>query len=350
MTSGSETVFADAWALWVLVPIWLALVVGWGVLTYLESHGRTARTATLGYPTTAPLARLPRSWRPRARRVVQALRLVSLALLVIALARPQSVRGIHPDTTRGIDIVLAIDTSGSMRALDLDSDKPIAQRRTRLQVVKDVVKQFVAKRVADQTALVVFGAEAFLQCPLTLDHQLFATLLDGLQNGMAGDATAIGSGIGAAVSRLKKSAAKSKVIVLLTDGINNAGPLAPKLAAEVAKTFGIRIYTVGVGTRGKAPFLVDQPLFGPTVAYDDVSIDEETLREVAGITGGAYFRAEDSRALAQIYDQIDLLEKSDLKSPTLIDYDERSRPWLLMALALVLFELVLLGTRLRGLP
>ncbi|MBN1960225.1 MAG: VWA domain-containing protein [Deltaproteobacteria bacterium] len=266
------------------------------------------------------------------------------------MARPQSVLGIRPASTLGIDIILTVDTSGSMKALDLDSDRPIYNRRTRLQVVKDVVAQFIKKRNQDQIGLVVFGVEAFLQCPLTLDHHILTVLLDRMQNGMAGEATAIGSGIGAAVNRLKKSKAKSRVMVLLTDGINNAGPLSPMLAAEIAKTFDVKIYTIGVGTRGEAPFIVEQPFFGKSIVYDEVSIDEDALREVANITGGEYFRAENTKSLENIYKQIDKLEKSQSDTPAIIDYDEHAPVFIGIALAMLIFEILILGTWLRRLP
>jgi Ca-activated chloride channel homolog len=343
-------VLSDAWVLWILVPLWLALAAAWGVILLFERRGRLQRAAAVAFPSIELARSRPASWRLQLRLATQSLRLLTIGLLVVAMARPQTIRGIRPSTSEGIDIMLVLDTSGSMRALDLDSDKAITQRRTRLQVVKDVVARFVAKRPNDQLGLVVFGAEAFMQCPLTLDRGLLSRFLDKLEIGMAGDATAIGSGIGAAVSRLKKSTAKSKVMILLTDGINNTGPLPPKKAAEVAKAFGIRIYTIGAGTRGKAPFLVDHPFFGQQTYYDDVSIDEDALREVADITGGAYFRAVDSKGLAAIYDQIDRLEKSEIKSPALVDYDERQRWLVAPALALLILEVVLLGTRLRKVP
>jgi Ca-activated chloride channel family protein len=298
------------------------------------------------------LARLQRL-RPSAslvgRRLVQGLRLATVALLLLAMARPQTGRKLTSVSTAGVDIVLAIDASGSMQALDLDADRPIARRRNRLEVAKEVVERFVEKRENDQIGLVVFGEEAFTQCPLTLDHGIVATFLDRVEIGVAGDATAIGSAIGTAVKRLKESAAKSKVIVLLTDGRSNAGSISPRKAAEVAKTFGVKIYTVGAGTRGQAPFLV-QTLFGPQVVHQDVEIDEATLREIAAATGGEYFRAEDTGALAAIYDRIDALEKSEITMKSYMEYDEQFRWFVLPAVALLLVEVVLLGTRFRKLP
>jgi Ca-activated chloride channel family protein len=252
-------------------------------------------------------------------------------------------------STEGIDIVLAIDASGSMQALDLDAERPIRERRNRLEVVKDVIARFVEKRESDQIGMVVFGSEAFTQCPLTLDHGIVATFIEGLELGVAGDATAIGDGLGTAVKRLKSSKAKSRVVVLLTDGEQNAGALSPEKAAEIAKTFGIRVYTVGAGTRGKAPVLVDT-IFGKSIVEQDFPVDEAVLRRVAEITGGAYFRAEDTAGLASVYDQIDRLEKSEIVSQAYMEYDERFGVFVVPALALLLFEIGLLGTRLRKLP
>ena len=251
--------------------------------------------------------------------------------------------------TEGIDIVLVIDTSGSMQALDLDASRRIADRRNRLDVVKGVVDEFVKKRDDDQLGLVVFGAEAFTQCPLTLDHGIVATFMERIEIGMAGDATAIGSAVGTAVKRLKDSDAKSKVIVLLTDGRSNAGSLSPTKAAEVAATFGIKIYTIGAGGQGKAPFIVDS-FFGKQVVYQDVEIDEETLRKIADLTGGKYFRAEDEEALKQIYEEIDQLEKTEITMSSYMEYNEQFRWFVIPALGLLLLEVVLLGTRFRKLP
>jgi Ca-activated chloride channel family protein len=265
------------------------------------------------------------------------------------MARPQTGRTQTQVRTEGIDIVLVVDTSGSMRALDLDADRQIARRRNRLEVVKDVVESFVGKRDNDQIGIVVFGSEAFTQCPLTLDHGIVGTFLERLEIGMAGDATAIGSALGTAVKRLKESQAKSKVVILLTDGRSNAGSLSPLKAAEVAATFGIKVYTIGAGTRGKAPFIVDS-FFGQRVVYESVEIDEETLRRIAETTGGQYFRAEDSGALEAIYDQIDQLEKTEIEMHSYMEYNERFRWFVIPALILLLAEIVLLGTRFRKLP
>ncbi len=300
----------------------------------------------MAYSQVRLLRGLPSSWVARLRPWVQGLRLLSVALLLVALLRPVAQNRGAPQKSEGIDIMLAIDTSGSMRALDLDADKPLRERRTRLGVVQDVVQRFVERRQNDQVGIVVFGAQAFLQAPLTLDHDMVATLLSRMQIGMAGDATAIGSGLLAAASRLSKSKAKSKVVVLLTDGQNNAGSISPNKAAEVAQSLGVRVYTIGAGSRGEAPFVLP----GGRVEYQQVSIDEDSLTHIAALTGGAYFRAEDSQALEAIYEEIDHMEKTAIESNNLFDVEERFATLVFLAMLLVLAEVVLLGTRLARLP
>jgi Ca-activated chloride channel family protein len=277
------------------------------------------------------------------------LRLVTVALLVMAMARPQTGRKLTQVSSEGIDIVLVMDTSGSMQALDLDADRPIQRRRNRLEVAKDVVREFVEGRANDLVGLVVFGDDAFTQCPLTLDHAVLLDLLADVEVGVAGDRTAIGSAIGTAVKRLRQSKAKSKVVVLLTDGRSNAGTLAPATAAELARTQGVKIYTIGAGTRGRAPFLVDS-VFGPRVVYQDVDIDEAQLRSIAETTGGAYYRAEEREALRSIYDEIDRLERTEITTQSYVEYEDRYSWFVVAALGLLMVEVALLGTRLRALP
>lgn len=341
---GSNLVFADAWLLWGLGPLFLLWVVTW----WLRSrHGR--RPAAVRYSSLGRLARLTPRQAPTLRRLVRGLRLVVVALLLLAVARPQTGRTETQVRSQGIDIVLVLDTSRSMLALDLDADKPIAQRRNRLEVAKTVVKDFIAGRENDQIGLVVFGTEAFTQCPLTLDHGVVTTFLEDIDIGMAGDSTAIGSAVGVAAKRLKDSEAESKVIVLLTDGRNRTGALTPLKAAEVAETLGIKLYTIGAGSRGEAPFLVST-IFGRQVQYQNVEIDEDTLIAMAERTGGSYYRAEDKEALKAIYDQIDRLERTEITMDTFTEYDERFQGFVLAALALLALEVVLLGTRFRKVP
>ncbi len=343
----SDLFLAHRGMLAVLLPVFVLWVLAFLLLPWLAHRRRKA--AAVRFSNIRTLLRLRPSKTLFLRRLFQGLRLVTVALLMIAMARPQTGRTQTQVRTEGIDIVLAIDTSDSMQALDLDANRRIADRRNRLEVVKSVVEEFVQKRDNDQIGLVVFGAEAFTQCPLTLDHGIVATFMERLEIGMAGSATAVGSALGTAVKRLRDSEAKSKVVILLTDGRSNAGSLSPAKAAEVAATFGIKIYTIGAGSREKAPFIVDS-LFGKQVVYQDVEIDEKTLRRIASLTGGEYFRAEDERALQQIYEQIDRLEKTEITMSSYMEYNEQFRWFVIPALALLLLEVVLLGTRFRKLP
>lgn len=339
------TFAAARWLPWLFAAVLVHALV-WALL---EIRGRRSRVPAVRYPTLARLAALKPSWAVRLRPVVRALRVVVLLLLALALARPQVGRSETVVRTEGIDIMLVLDTSGSMRALDLDADRPIRERRNRLVIAKEVVEQFVAGRPNDRIGLVVFGEEAFTQCPLTLDHGVLATFLDRIDVGIAGDATAIGSALGIAVKRLADSAATSKVAVLLTDGQSNAGVLAPLRAAELAKAKGIKVYTVAVGTRGKAPFVVDS-LLGPQIVYQDVEIDEATLEAMATTTGGEAFRAEDRAALEAIYARIDALERTEIEETRYMEYEERFAPLVIAAIVLLLTEALLLGSRLRRAP
>jgi Ca-activated chloride channel family protein len=339
--------FEDLRLLWVLAPLYAVWAALWLLLP--RWRRRRGRTPAIRFSTLTQASRVKKSSTLVLRRGVRALRLVAVGLLVMAMARPQTGRKLTSVSSEGIDIVLVMDTSGSMQALDLDADRPIQRRRNRLEVAKDVVREFVEGRTNDLVGLVVFGDDAFTQCPLTLDHAVLLDLLDDIEVGIAGDRTAIGSAIGTAVKRLQKSKAKSKVVVLLTDGRSNAGTLAPTTAAELARTQGVKIYAVGAGTRGRAPFLVDS-VFGPRVVYQDVEIDDQQLRSIAESTGGAYYRAEDREALRGIYGEIDRLERTEITTQSYVEYEDRY-PWLVIAaLGLLMVEVTLLGTRLRALP
>lgn len=348
--NGAPLGFADLRWLWVLVPAFVVWILAeWGLPKLRAALGRPAH-ATLRFPTLARIQPLPKGIGELLLPLMRVLRWGTVALILLAMLRPQTGRTLTSVNTEGIDVISVIDTSGSMQALDLDSEeKSISKRRNRLQVAQDVVEDFVAARPNDQLGLVVFGEHAFTQCPLTLDHDVLDNLLARLEIGMAGDATAIGDAVGIAVKRLRDSAAKSKVIVLLTDGRNNAGVLDPLTAAEVAATFGIKVYTVAVGALGQAPFLVDTP-FGPQVRYENVEIDEATLKAMAEKTDAAYFRAQNADALGQIYDQIDRLEKTELTMESFTEYDDRYEWFVIPALGLMLLETALRRTRARVLP
>ncbi|MDX9726058.1 MAG: VWA domain-containing protein [Bacteroidales bacterium] len=244
-----------------------------------------------------------RTFRNTFRHILFGLRTAAVALLIVVLARPQSTDRFQDVSTEGIDIMLAIDISGSMLARDFKPD--------RLEASKDVATEFISGRPYDRMGLVVFSGESFTQCPLTTDHAVLVNLMRELQSGMIEDGTAIGMGLATAINRIRESEAKSKVIILLTDGVNNRGEVAPATAAGIAKTFGIRVYTIGVGSQGMAPYPVQTP-FGLQYQNMQVEIDEEILKEIANTTGGKYFRATDNNKLMQVYNEIDQLEKSKI--------------------------------------
>ncbi len=272
-----------------------------------------------------------------------ALRFFSVALLLIALARPQSFTSGENISTEGIDIVMMLDISGSMLAEDF---KP----KNRLEAAKVVAADFVKGRVNDRIGLVVFAAQSFTQCPLTLDYGIVLRFLKEIKIGMIEDGTAIGMAIGNCVNRLKDSKAKSKVVILLTDGRNNRGELDPITAAKVAKTFNVRIYTIGAGKRGEALYPVDDPLFGKRYVRVPVQIDEDLLKKVADITGGKYFRATDRTSLEKIYAEIGEMEKTKIEVTEYTRYSELFLPYALAALLLLLLEIILANTKFRKIP
>lgn len=307
-------------------------------------------------PRTSPSVPLPffqllpdnPKGRARWQWLATALRAGCVALLVVAASRPQYGTKEGEIRSEGIDIVLAVDISGSMLAEDFT--KPNGDRTNRLEAVKAVVREFVARRVHDRIGLVLFAARPYTQCPLTLDHGWLLQNLERAEVGMIEDGTAIGSALATAAARLEASDAKSKVIVLLTDGQNNAGKVSPKTAAEAIAKLGIRVYTVGAGTRGLAPYPA-RDVFGNRVYRPvPVDIDEASLREIAQLTGGQYFRATDTESLRKVYAQIDRLERTEFEAPRYFAYEE-AYPWLLLlALGLYGGECVLRRTWLRVLP
>ena len=327
--------FQDPWFFILLLLIPLLLV-----------HARKHAAASFPYSSLSMLKTLRPKWLALVAAVPLTLRCLVIILIVTALARPQEGRKSTEILTHGVDILLAIDTSGSMQAMDFTKNN---QPVDRLTIVKDVVGAFIEGREFDRIGMVVFGAEAFTQCPLTLDHNILQVFLEKLKIGIAGDSTAIGSAIGIAIKRLKELESKSKVIILLTDGRNNAGDLTPLQAAEIAKTYGIKIYAVGVGIQGKAPFMIDG-ILGDQIVYQRVEMDEAALKQIAAVTGGQYFRATDANSLKKIYAQIDQLEKSEVKW---IDHSEHRElfPWFLIPGLILLFtEIGLSQTRLRRIP
>ena len=269
------------------------------------------------------------------------LRVVSIVLIIIVIARPQSVNSWEETETQGIDIILALDVSGSMLSQDLQPD--------RLQAAKKVASEFVIDRKNDNIGLVVFAGESFTQCPLTTDHKVLLNLLNEIQFGIIDDGTAIGLGLATSVNRLKDSESDSRVVILLTDGTNNSGQIAPLTAADLARSYGIRVYTVGVGTTGMAPTPVQTP-FGIRMQNMPVDIDEKTLTDIAVMTGGQYFRAQDTEGLRQVYEEIDEMEKYLISVQNVTQRKEVFLPFALLALALILMELLLRRTWLRNIP
>jgi Ca-activated chloride channel family protein len=321
---------------WVLASLACLPLAAWYVIRHRgeRSVAYSSLELLLGAGLEAP------AWK---RYATLALRLMVLALVILAVARPQTGRSKHTTYSEGIDIMLVLDTSGSMQAQDFEP-------KNRLNVAKEVVKDFISRRPEDRIGLVVFSADAMTQCPLTLDHALLSKLVDGVDFGMLDDGTAIGVALATACNRLRASHAKSKIVVLLTDGQNNAGMVDPTTAARVAASLGLKVYTVGVGTRGRAPIPVDDPVFGRRLISVEVDIDEATLLKIAEITHGKYFRATDREELAAIYNQIDKLEKSKVESETFVEYTERFAWFIVPAIGLFLLELGLGETVLRETP
>ena len=327
-------VFANPTYLYLLLL--LIPMIGWYIWKLCKSQASLQVSSSEAFD--APGAT---SWKVYLRHIPFALRMAAIAVLIIILARPQSTNSWQNTSTEGIDIVMAMDISSSMLAQDF---KP-----NRLEASKDVAASFINGRPNDNIGLVVFAAESFTQCPLTTDHTVLLNLFKDIQPGIIQDGTAIGLGLANAVSRIKDSQAKSKVIILLTDGVNNAGEIAPVTAAEIAKTFGIRVYAIGVGTQGTAPYPF-QTAFG--VQYQDipVEIDEPTLKQIAATTGGQYFRATDNTSLKEIYSEIDKMEKTKISVQQYSKKQEEYKNWALLLFALLLVEILLRNTLLRNIP
>ena len=326
--------FASPYYLWLL-----ALIVP--MIAYYVWRVRQGGAA-IQISTVEGVLRAPKSVRYYLRHVPFVLRTAAYALLVVALARPQNIEQNVRTSTEGIDIMLSIDVSGSMLARDFKPD--------RITAAKEVAASFISDRVGDRLGLVVFAGEAFTQSPLTTDQSTLQTLLARIRSGLIEDGTAIGNGLATAINRLRESEAKSKVIILLTDGINNRGEITPMTAAEIARAQGIRVYTIGVGTRGTAPYPAVDMFGNMTFINQKVEIDEKTLTEIARLTGGRYFRATDKEKLQAIYDEINQLEKSRVEVTERITYHELFLGWVLAALALLTAELLLSNLVLKRIP
>ena len=306
--------------------LFLIPVVGWYIY---ELH---KADASVQMSSASTLKRSARSWRVYLLHVPFVLRVAAITLLSIALARPQLTNRWSSESTEGIDIMMALDISGTMQAEDL---KP-----NRLEAAKQVASDFVIARPNDQIGLVVFAGESFTQCPLTTDHAVLVNLFKSVKFGMIEDGTAIASGLANAVNRMKDSPTKSKVVILLTDGSNNRGDIDPLTAAEIAKTFGIRVYAVGVGSHGQARVPVQTPM-GVQYMTMDSEFDEKALQNIASTTGGQYFRATDNNSLKQIYEQIDQLEKTKLRVREYAKHTDTFAPFLMAALLCLLAEILL---------
>lgn len=299
--------------------------------------------AAIQISTVEGVARAPKSVRYYLRHLPFALRAAAFGLLVVALARPQQIEQNVRTSSEGIDIMLAIDVSASMLARDFEPD--------RITAAKEVAGSFISDRYGDRIGLVAFAAEAFTQSPLTTDQSTLQTLLAQIRSGLIDDSgTAIGNGLATAINRLRESDAKSKVVILLTDGVNNRGEITPITAAEIAKAQNIRVYTIGVGTEGMAPYPAVDMFGNITFVKQKVEIDEKTLTAMAVMTGGRYFRATDNAKLKAIYDEINQLEKSKVEVTEHLSYHEQFLAWVLAALGLLLAEFLLANLVLKRIP
>lgn len=320
------------------VFLYLLLVVPAMIAFYVFKQHKSS--PSLRMPGLKPFEESGTTFRNYLRHVLFALRIIAITLLIFILARPQSISNFQDVSTEGIDIVLTLDISGSMLARDFKPD--------RLEAAKNVATEFISGRPYDRIGLVVFSGESFTQCPLTTDHAVLINLMREIQSGMIEDGTAIGMGLANAVNRIKDSETKSKVIILLTDGINNMGEIAPATAADIAKTYGIRVYTIGVGTQGMAPYPVQTP-FGTQFQNMPVEIDEGILKEIASKTGGKYFRATDNNKLVQVYKEIDQLEKSKIDVKQFIRKEERYLAPAIIAFCFLVIEILARSLLLRNL-
>lgn len=320
--------------------LWLLAVPVLMVLHYLylelsDRHPHVRVSTAVPWKASGP------SFMASLRHLPFILRIAALVLIVVSIARPRSSQDMERIDTEGIDIVLAMDVSTSMLARDLTPD--------RISASKDIAIEFISQRPTDRMGIVVFAGESFTQCPLTTDRATLINLMKEVQTDLIEDGTAIGNGLATAVARMKDSDAKSRVVILLTDGVNNRGEISPQMAAEIAKTYGVRVYTIGVGKEGMAPYPVMTP-WGVEVQNVEVEIDEALLAEIAESTGGRYFRATDNTKLAEIYSEINKMEKARTTVDSFPVYKELFGKYALLALLALLLELVLNWFVIRRLP
>ena len=323
-------------------PIWLFLLILPVAYIYIRYFTSWLKPPSLPYSDTSVLSGIGSSWRTRLAALLPVLKVIGLVVLILAIARPQSGFGDTREEIEGVDIMLALDISSSMKAIDF---KP----RNRLHVAKEVIERFIDDRESDRLGLVVFARRSFTQCPLTTDYDLLKSFLKRVDFGMVEDRTAIGLAIANAANRLRDSNARTKIIILLTDGVNNVDDLAPIDAARAAAALGIKIYTIGAGRPG----LVDIPIdtgFGIRYVQQKSEIDEETLKEIASITRGKFYRAKDENALHEIYDQISRLEKTKIEVFKFYRYTELFTRFLIAGLSILFVEFLLHRTVLGGQP
>ena len=331
----NDITFANKELLWLLLLI--PAIIGWYIWKNKTYSGELKVSSISGFEG------IKKSVKQYFRHVGIVLRVIAIALLIVVLARPQSRSSYKDVKTEGIDIVMCLDISGSMLSKDF---KP-----NRIEAAKEVAQDFIDSRPNDRIGLVIFSGESFTQCPLTTDHAVIKNLFAGIHTGMVADGTAIGNGLATAVTRVKDSKAKSKVVILLTDGVNNQGSVAPLTAAEIAKAFGVRVYTIGVGTIGKALAPIAMyPDGSYQYGYVDVNIDEKKLGEIADGTGGKYFRATDNDKLKNIYKEIDRLEKTIFEEKNFTNKAEHFLPFALGAAVLLLVEFLLRNVLLKSIP
>lgn len=330
----SHIEFANPWFFWLLLII--PLMIWW----HYRSHHR--QQASFKVSSLEGLKKIPVSWKVRLRPLLLILRLLAIALLIVAMARPQSSSVTENINSEGIDIVLCIDVSGSMLAEDFQPN--------RIEAAKKVAINFVKGRPSDRIGLVIFAGESFTQCPITTDHDVLDNQIAKVSSGMLEDGTAIGMGLATSVERLRNSKAKSKVIILLTDGVNNTGLIDPVTALEIAKLYKVRVYTIGVGTQGVAPYPVPMPGGGVQMQNMPVQIDEALLKKIASETGGEYFRATNNSSLSNIYKQIDKMEKTKVEITSFRRYAELFFPLAIAAFALLFIEILMRYTLFRSLP
>ncbi len=319
----------------------LLALIPWLAWDYFRRQGR--RRASIRFPSLAVVKRMPAGAAYRLRHVLLVLRLAALTLLIVALARPQWGETLEEISAQGIDIMLLLDLSGSMKTMDF---KP----KNRIESAKDVIEHFILGRNHDRIGLVVFAGESYTQCPLTLDYNVLIQLLRQADPGNMPDGTAIGTAILNGVNRLRESHAKSKIMILLTDGENNAGEVDPLTAARAAQALGIKIYTIGVGKTGEQPIEVDDPYFGKRIVAIKTDVDVGMLTQIASMTGGKFYRAQSTKTLSDIYQTIDKLEKSKVETTHYSRYRELFMALAYVALALLLLEILLAHTRFRKVP